>query len=120
MTDVISVLFGISHPDHQRLDNDTLYRLRREVAVMLEQAEFGEIQEIANSHFQNTYAIPVTDQYYETIDELIIEFAWFTHPVHGNLSFLFTEGIPHFHEVIRNIYHLHPYTRISYSRAPQI
>ena len=36
------------------------------------------------------------------------------------LSFLFTEGIPHFHEVIRNIYHLHPYTRISYSRAPQI
>lgn len=67
--------------DNSPMSNSTLFSLRREVARTLRNSEFGEVRELPNRRFRNTFAKPVIDVYDPIENELYISY-YFIFPLH--------------------------------------
>ena len=92
----MEISFAFFNRFHLPIENNILYELRREVARTFQNYGFGEIIEIENDKFANTFAIPVTDRYYEVEQDLFISFR-IENPReinHGDLAGLLLHGIP--------------------------
>ena len=55
----LEINFMFFRVDHSPLDNDFIFKKRREIAQMFENCGFGEIVENGENKFANTFAIPL-------------------------------------------------------------
>lgn len=94
----IEISFIIYEREHHNLiKNDDLYRIRRGIAYMFENSEFGMTQELGDSHFSNSFIEPTFDEYSNTLDELYLSYSIQLPLTHGNLGSLLLHGIPELH-----------------------
>ena len=111
----IEINFQVFHPEHLNIDNNTLYNIRKLIGETFENADFGTILDNSNIFTGNTFAIPITDEYYTPDNELFIQYT-FSFPLHhGNFSDLAGIHIPQLHNRIRNEFGLLAFIRIIYS-----
>ena len=95
-------VFNAYHQNHPTAE--VLFQLRREVARILEQSEFGDIIEITNEHrFQNFYATPSIDFFDEDTDSLHISYFMPYPLIHGNLYELYSNQLPQLQEFAENM-----------------
>lgn len=100
--------------ENRSLNNDTIFRLRRKIALMFLNSDFGEIMDNGNK-FVNLYAIPTDDNYYEPENELFICYNFNLPLQHGNLSSLLnTENIALFTWLRDNHHTVNVNIRVSY------
>ena len=84
-----------------RLDNNQIYVIRREIARSLENSEFGNVVELEDNKFGNTFIIPTNDEATEESLELSYTFAL---PLrHGRLSFFLFQEFPRLKHFIRTL-----------------
>lgn len=101
----VCINFTLFKRNHSGIDNNDIYYIRREIANMFENAEFGMVQESDDDKFHNTFAIPDTDMYYTPENDLFISYHFALPIRNGNLGVLLLQGIPALHDYIENHYH---------------
>lgn len=102
MSLALSLSFTIYNRDHTDIGNDRLYTIRREVALAMENAEFGHIIE-HDDHFENLFAAPDTDHYYIPENELFISYLIPYAQQQGNIAFLLKQSIPTLYHIINEL-----------------
>ena len=100
----VEISFHIYNTNNRALDNNQRYVMRREVARVFENCEFGRTEETDNDTFMNVFAIPIVDDFIEEDNELYISYVFQLPLTHGNLGALIMQEIPHFHEWIGEHY----------------
>ena len=97
----VEISFTFFHREHQNLNNDTIYAIRRRVAQMFEDSEFGLVLETDDDKFVNTFAVPMTDEYYTPENQLFISFHFAFPFHHGNPGTLLLQNIPRLFDWLR-------------------
>lgn len=97
------------------LGNGEVYEIRKRVAHVFERAGFGNVEEVDNGKFTNSYMIPETDEYYQPENELSLFFL-LQHPSqHGDIAALLLDHIPVFIDQLRDEYpHIAAHIRLLY------
>lgn len=101
----VEINFHIYNINHRALDNNQQFMIRRQVAQIFENSEFGRCEEIENDKFMNTFAIPIDDNFIEENNELYISYVFPLPLTHGNLGILLIQEIPDLHDWILEHYH---------------
>lgn len=99
----LEINFMFFRVDHSPLDNDFIFKKRREIAQMFENCGFGEIVENGENKFANTFAIPITDEYFEPENDLYIAYSLVIPCLHGEMQQLLMNGIPELYRDVNNI-----------------
>lgn len=110
----LEINFFIRDENREPIPNNFIYEIRREIALMLENSEFGRAVEIDNDLFTNVFANSVEDFYYEQERELFISYQFVIPVTHGNLPVLLLQGIPNLIDLIQRQYNLFIDVRINY------
>lgn len=86
------------------IGRETAHQIRREVAQLMRESEFGEVTEIENGKFINTFAIPTIDELIYQ-NELHITYVWLfpLETNHGDLEALLQHNILGFLDYIDNL-----------------
>ena len=111
MTVMTRLSFQFLYRTHDPIENHVVYNIRKDIANMMRDCEFGEVLEQDESKFINEYAIPTTDDLFIPENDLFISFAFELPLRHGNLARLLVEEIPQFYRHINDDYHMQLITR---------
>ena len=109
--DLNFMFFDRNNPDRP-FSNQQLFEIRREVSRIMENAGFGASLDNGADKFANTWAMPVDDTYFIPENRLFIAFTWRAPLVHGSISHLVTDGIPHLIDFVRANYRKNVLTRL--------
>ncbi len=93
----IGAVFVFKSNTDNLIPNQTLFELRREIARIMRDCEFGDIVEITPETFSNTFAHPNIDQFFPVENELHISYHWIFPLQHGNLMRIIYEEVPELH-----------------------
>lgn len=116
---ILEIDFSIRYPHREPIENDIIYAIRRQIAILFENSEFGLVQERDNDRFENTFATPLNDTYNTPYNDLFVYYRFDYPLVNGNLAFLLQE-IPLFVERMQNEYNLVVFARIAFITPPQL
>lgn len=113
----IAIQFILNYDDHREIEDLVLYAIRREIAMMFENAEFGRAVEENDGvgRFTNTFLRPTIDDYSTQDHDLVILYQTSINPAQGNLAFLLLQGIPTLHDFVHAQYHIEIITRVVYN-----
>ena len=114
---VLEIDFSIRYPHREPIENDILYAIRRQIAILFENSEFGLVQERDSDRFENTFATPVNDEYNIPFNDLFVYYRFDYPLLNGNLAFLLQE-IPLFVERMQNEYNLVVFAKIVFITPP--
>ena len=92
MTDIEFILI-FEAPEGQTIDNGLSFRIRHDIAMMMEDAGFGEIIELPLGRFANVFAEPVRDTLDERNQFLHVSYRWHFPLRHGDLGHLVGIGL---------------------------
>lgn len=97
----IEITFTFFQTANEPIPNHTRTEIRREVANVFQNSEFGVVEEFGDDKFVNRFAVPLTDNYFEPENELFMSFV-FAYPfAHGNFGALVSENIPRMYEILQ-------------------
>lgn len=97
------IRFIFQAKDQNVVPNHVLTDLRREIAHVLQLCEFGDIVELPDNHFVNTWATPAIDVYDPIDNELYISFHWAYPLEHGSLYLLYTQYLESLYTFSNNL-----------------
>lgn len=105
----IEISFTFFHQDNHPISNDLLFELRREVANVFQNSDFGVVEEFENDKFINTFAVPFTDNYFQPENELFISYVFAFPFAHGNFAALVSENIPRIYNFLQTSDRFHEF-----------
>lgn len=101
----IDLIFSTFREDNSPIDNHVQYELRHQIALALEHAGFGVVQERGSDKFQNDALQPVIDDYYDDDHELLV-FYNFPHTLLDNVTTLITNILPDVFTLFHDQFHM--------------